>query len=423
MRFLYGFIGTFVGLLAACTGSVGDDGTDPMHPNDPPKTEVRVAVKDANTPQAGVRVIFQNADDSVVLDTATDAAGTASAELTAGNVTVIRTYPTVLPVPPEGQRLPEVITYVGVKGGDLIELGNAELATPATPSAIVVKVPDGANGTVTVKTPCGEGSGEAPNIAITVTSCGPMLDLYVTDDANSAFYMQRPFAENIDVSTGVLAGRLGAQLAATNIPADSQVNVEQRLEAGTFTLYSSGEKRVDDGPENVNVPQLTGVDQVLVTRIDTADLGRQLVGERSRYDGSTINVDASAHLAPYLADVDYQPATVTWTESGAGTADAVLLAYDVTRGTADGSAPALDAAYRRLVLAPHTGLALRVPQLPDARYNPSMADELGGALGLVKATGGYDALRERAFTAADLVDTAAVDGAITLSFDGARPGL
>jgi hypothetical protein len=162
---------------------------------------------------------------------------------------------------------------------------------------------------------------------------------------------------------------------------------------------------------------------VLVTRIDTANLGRQLVGERSRYDGSTVNVDASAHLAPYLADVAYEPATVTWTESGAGTADAVLLAYDVTRGTADGGTPALDAEYRRLVLAPHGGLALRVPQLPDARYNPSMADELGGAIGLVRATGGYDALLERAFTAAELVDTAPVDGAITLSFDGERPGL
>ena len=423
MRFSHGLFATFTSLLSACTGTVGDDGGDPANPNEPPRTQVRVAVKDANAPQVGVRVIFQNPDDSLVLDTVTDAAGTATAELAAGNVTVIRTYPTVIPVPEDGQRVPEVITYVGVKGGDLLELGNAEPVTPATPSAIVVRVPDAAAGTVNVKTPCGSGAGEAPNVAITVADCGPMLDLYVTDGNDSSFYMQKPFAENIDVSTGVLNGKLGAQLSSTNVPPDSSVELEQRLVAGMFTLYSTGKKQVETTPANVNVPELTGVDQVLVTTINTANMGRQMVSERTRYLGNTVAVDASAGLIPYVSEVDYQPSAITWVESGLGSADAVLVAYDVTRGAANGGEPALDAEYRRLVIAPHTGLAFRMPVLPDARFNPSMLDTFGGALGLVKAIGGYGVLREHAFAAADIVDTVGLDGRITLSYAGSRPSL
>lgn len=417
----------FMGLLAACTGTIGDDGgDDPTNPDEPPRTQVRVAVNDANAPQAGVRVIFQNADDSVVLDTTTDAAGFATAEMSAGNVTVIRTYPPVIPVPPEGQRVPEVITYVGVKGGDLLELGNQEPVTPPTPTAIVVKVPEGAAGTVTVKTPCGEGAGQAPNIAITVANCGAMMDLYVTDSDQSSFFVQKPFAPNIDVSTYELNGRLGAQLASTNVPLDSTVNVDQRLVAGMYTLYSSGEKRVDETPANVNVPDVTGMDQLLVTRINTANKGTQMVTERTRFTNSTVNVDAGASLIPYVSEVEYQPTTVTWVEDTAGVtgvADAVLLTYDVTRGAAMGGTPALDAEYRRIVLAPHAGLSLRMPVLPDALYNPSMADEFGGAFGLVRATGGYDALRKRAFVAANIAETVGLGGKITLSYAGQRPAL
>jgi hypothetical protein len=428
MRFHHGLVGTFMSLLAACTGTIGDDGDggDNTNPDEPPPSQVRVAIKDANAPQAGVRVIFQNADDSVVLDTTTDAAGFATADMAAGNVTVIRTYPPVIPVPPEGQRVPEVITYVGVKGGDLLELGNLEPVTPTTPTAIVVQVPAGAAGNVTVKTPCGSGAGPAPNVAITVTNCGAMMDLYVTDGDQSSFFVQKPFAPNIDVSGLALRGRLGAQLASSNVPLDSTVNVDQRLVAGMFTLYSSGEKRVDETPANVNVPDITGMDQLLVTRINTANKGTQLVTERTRFTNSTVNVDASASLIPYVGQVEYQPTMVTWVEDtagGAGVADAVLVTYDVTRGAGMGGTPALDAEYRRIVLAPHAGLSLRMPVLPDALYNPSMADQFGGAFGIVRATGGYDALRKHAFAASNIAETVALDGKITLSYSGPRPEL
>lgn len=410
------------GLLVACTGSIetgqggGDDGPDV------PTDEVRVVVKDALAPQAGVRVIFQNADDSVIEEVMTDATGTASAQMTAGNVSVIRTYVAVTPPPPEGNRVPEVLTYVGVKGGDLIELGKSEPTSVATPGAIVVKVPE-VQGTVTVKTPCGSGSGEAPNVAITVTNCPSMMDMYVTQN-DQGFYMQKPYAENIDVSTGVLNESLASTVTATNVPPNSSVNVEQKIYAGGFMLFTTGDKRVDQQPQNVDMPNLTGVDGLVVMRVTTQQQGSVMTGTRSLYSGAVSSVDASAHPMPYImGNTKYEPTGVTWTEAGTGAADAVMVTLAVTRGAAMGMTPAIDAEYVRAIIAPHGATTLRIPAVPDARFNPSALDEIGGAMGLVSASGGYDAIRHHAFAKETIVDAAPAGGSISLSYSGQAPGL
>jgi hypothetical protein len=58
-----------------------------------------------------------------------------------------------------------------------------------------------------------------------------------------------------------------------------------------------------------------------------------------------------------------------------------------------------------------------------ARFNPSKEDQIGTALGLAQITGGYDAIRGRAFSVPNLVDATPMDGRVTLSYTGARPGL
>ncbi|GEM_PF-6303591 len=422
MRLLHGFSAMCFGLLVACTGSIetgqggGDDGPDV------PTDEVRVVVKDALAPQAGVRVIFQNADDSVIEEVMTDATGTASAQMTAGNVSVIRTYVAVTPPPPEGNRVPEVVTYVGVKGGDLIELGKSEPTSVATPGAIVVKVPE-VQGTVTVKTPCGSGSGEAPNVAITVTNCPSMMDMYVTQN-DQGFYMQKPYAENIDVSLGVLNESLASTVTATNVPLNSSVNVEQKIYAGGFMLFTTGDKRVDQQPQNVDMPNLTGVDGLVLMRVTTQQQGAVMTGTRSLYSGAVSSVDASAHPMPYImGNTKYEPTGVTWMEAGTGAADAVMVTLAVTRGAAMGMPPAIDAEYVRAIIAPHGATTLRIPAVPDARFNPSALDEMGGAIGLVSASGGYDAIRQRAFAKESIVDAAPAGGSISLSYSGQAPGL
>ena len=403
---------------SACTGSI--DGDDGGGGTPPPRNDVRVQVKDGFSPVASVRVIFQDAADAVIADTTTDAQGLASAEMSAGSVTVIRTFPLVTPPPPEGQRAPEVYTYLGVKNGDLLQLGDQ--TSTKSPGAIVVKVPDAAEGTVKVVTPCGSGQGTAPNVAITVNDCPAMMGFLVTDAQQSSFFEEAPYAENVDLSTGTLAGNLAATMSATNVPPNSSVNAEQRVVTGLFTLYSSGEKRIDEAPQTVTLPDLAGVDQLLVTRITTQGMGTQIVAARDTYSGSPALVDASADLIPYITgNPTYAPTGVSWTEAGSGTADAVYVALNVTRGAAMGGTPALDAEYTRLIIAPHAGTSLRMPLLPDALYNPTSADQMAGATGLVRATGGYDAIRGKAFAVDRITDGAPAGGKLVLSYAGGTP--
>ncbi len=405
-----------VGLIlaaSACTGSIDGGASGDDMP--PPTNDVQITVRDGYTPQAGVRVIFQDVSDAVLADTLTDAMGFAKFEMATGNVTVIRTYPPA--TPPAERKLPEVYTYVGVKANDKLELGNT-LALGATPGAIVVKVPEAAQGTVKVSTPCGSGQGTAPNVAITVTNCPPMVDFYVTDADQSSFYKKAPYAENVDLALEPLSGNLAATISSSNVPANTSVTVEQRIVAGTFELFSSGGKRVDTNPATVNVPNLQGVDQLVVSTLDTNGRGKQMIADRSAYSASPVIVDASVGLIPYvMGNPTYASTGVTWVEEGAGTADAVIVMMNVTRG----GPASLDNEYVRTIIAPHTGLTLRIPSVPDALYNPAMMDQIAGTHALVTATGGYDALRGKAFSVSSVVETAKLDGRVTMSYAGNPP--
>src|SRR5690242_16783798 len=126
---------TFLALIlaSACTGSIsgmggGGGGGSGM----PPPVDVRITVQDAMVPQAGVRVLFQDADGSTITEAMTDANGQASTDMPdGGNLTVIRTFPATPPNPPPPD---QVVTYVGVKPGDRLVLANP--TTTATPAAI-----------------------------------------------------------------------------------------------------------------------------------------------------------------------------------------------------------------------------------------------------------------------------------------------
>src|SRR5687768_10093556 len=111
---------------SACIGELTGGGDDPKPeppmPQPPePVTDVQLKVRDGALPINGVKVIFQNADDSVIAEATTDAAGLATTKMpNGGNVTVIRTYgPDVYGQPGP---IDQVYTYVGVKPGDTIEL-------------------------------------------------------------------------------------------------------------------------------------------------------------------------------------------------------------------------------------------------------------------------------------------------------------
>jgi hypothetical protein len=413
--------------LTACSGSIDMGGDD----DDPVVTDVQMFVRDGNVPVAGVRVIFQAADDTVILDSITDGAGVALAEMPdGGNITVIRTYPPAIPI--EDTRPTTLFTYVGVKGGDRLELGEA-LNETAPASAINIAVPNTAQGNISVKTQCGTGTGTGDGtgptlIPLTVRGCGANLTVYVTDGDNSSFAMNAPYGENVDVSSGAFLGSLGAQISAINVLPDTSVVVEKRLEMDNFTFFSTGEKRVETTPADVDMPTLTAVNQVLYTRISSNIDGRsQIVAERKLYEtGSTI-VDASMPLIPFVRTPTYAPTGISWVEQGPAQAqaDAVFTTFTVTRDTG-GAPPMAGDVYVRAIIAPHSdGALLTMPRLQgpaDSMYNPGATDQIAGSLGILRITGGgYDALRAKAFTSASILDAAPMDNLINLSYAGNNP--
>ena len=403
-------------LFTGCTGLVTNTGGDDNQPPPtPPVTDVKIVVHDAVTPQVGVRVIFANADDSIVSDTVTGADGSATAELpNGGTLTVIRTYP----ANPQGGLTPsEVYTYVGVKGGDRLELGHAS-DEKATPSAINVVLPVTTTGPANIMTPCGAGQGAAPNVPITVKACESMVDYYVTDQNNASFYKRLAYGPNADLSGEQLNEPLGATLTATNVDPTTQVNAEIRIVAGTYQLYTSNPQRIDQTPANINLPNLTGPDQLLVATID-GPKGTQMVATRTVYAASPATVDASVGLIPYMAAPTYAPTSVTWTEDGPGTADFVIAVLRVAPDPANPNDPG----YVHAIVAPHTGLSLALPTVPVTIYNPPATAQVTGTYGLVSLTGGYDAARPHAFTVSSLGVLAPTGGSATLSYAGTAPTL
>lgn len=406
---------------SACTGSItsGPGGGDDQPP--PSSSKVQITVRDNATAQANVRVLFQTSDGTTITEAATDASGVASADMPAGgNLTVIRTYPVA--TDPAQQKYPEVFTYLGVKPGDQLQLGHM-VDDSGTAAAINVKVPDTAQGTVKVVTPCGSGTGTAPNVAISVAGCASQIAIYVSDGGQNSFVAHAAYGNSIDLSTNSLVGNLSSSLSSINVTTGvTSVTAEARIVDGGYQLFSSGTKTVTTNPATVNMPNLSNVDELVIGTIATTAGGTQMIASRRPYQVTPTAIDASANL---IAAIDKAPTAtptaVTWLESGTGTADFVIATVDVTRGS--GNTLPSDAQYTRTIIAPHAGATLAIPVLDgaDATYNPVMKDQLSARVGLVQATGGYDAMRARAFSVTNIVDSTPMSGTVTLSYAGGNP--
>lgn len=398
-------------------GSSNGSGSD----NDTvPPTDVRVVVQDGYAPIAGVRVVFAGADGST-MELSTGADGRAQTAFAGGNVTVIRTYPTGNP-----QQYPEIYDYIAVKPGEALHVGH--VTDNATPTTIQVAVPTLAQGNVKIVTPCGSGQGTAPTISVSVTACPSELSLYLRDGNQESFVATVPYATTIDVSHQTLNSDLSTTILTYDVgPGVSSVTAEGRAVAGMHQVYSTGAQRVDQASIQTNLPDLAAtIDELVIGTIVATAGGTQMTATRSLWEPMPVSVDGTGAL-PYLQeDPVFTPTGVSWVETGSGTVDAVIATIEVTRSTAPSPA---DAKYTRTILAPYSGMSLAIPQLTgaDATYNPTPADQLAGAAGLVgavgsdTATGGYDALRPWAFGVANLVEAAPVGVSVTLSYAGTNP--
>ena len=401
---------------SACLGSItGGDESDPKDPPvQPPEpvTDVRVTVRDATDVQAGVKVVFQATDDSVIAEGVTDSSGAVTAKMpNGGNVTVIRTYgPNVYGEPGP---IDQVFTYVGVKPGDNIEL----VGTLRDDTPYIAKVNVGlSNGEfVAIQTPCGQGYGHAPTIEVQLKGCGSQTDFFVInysgetdeDGVNSGplyFATHANLAPTIDLTGETFRGTLSTEVIAANMP-QMAVSLQKRLVLGNFTLFDTG--MLGAPTATTDVPELPNAEQIVSAHV-TDYAGTMLVmSARSQFSSAPITIDVAAGMIPTSQAPALSGTMLTWTEQGTGTPDVAFAQIQVG---------AVDRQFVRSIAAPYSATkSMQVPTLPAAyaKYNVQTGDTPTIMHSLARITGGYDAARARIFGSVDL---APVGGTATIAY-------
>ncbi len=389
----------------ACVGSItgGDSDPptqDPPQNPPPPVTDVKLTVHDGATPVAGVKVLFQAADDSLIADATTDATGTATAKMPAGgNVTAIRSF--VPGINGEPAPIDQVTTYVGVKPGDVIDLAGASRDT--TPYLATITVAFDQGQIIGVMTPCGSGYGSAPAIQVELHGCGGETDFYVVnysgdtdDDGNNSgpLYLLKhaQLAPTIDFSAETFRGTLSTETTAANPMADAQVSLQKRLVTGTFTVFDTG--AVPTTTLAADVPELPSAEQIVTAYVSYA--GRtQLISSRSAFSPAPATIDIAGGLIPASSSPGLAGNMLSWSQDGTGTADFSIASLVVS---------AQDRTFVRAIAAPYTGTSLRIPSLPATfdKYNVQATDTPRIAHQLAAVTGGWDAARAHVFSGVDL---------------------
>lgn len=396
----------FALVAAACTGDITGGGDDVV---DPPVVEVSITVRDQGVPAANVPIVFQAPDGSVLAELTTDGLGVAKADMPdGGNVSVIRTELI------EAVEKKTVYTYVGVKPLDNLIFGRGTLTNAAEVNVTVNVPPDAGN--VTIKTPCGEGAGAAPTIALTLTGCATELDFFVTNGNGDSFLAHAPVSGPVDFTTQVFQPKNTTMLALTNVPIDVQTtSIAKRLDTpAPFYVFSTGELITRTTIETTT-PTLPTAEQVVVVTAKR-DTSVQMISSRQPFAPTPAAIDVNAGYMVRTSGTAVDPATgnVTWTEVGTGTPDFVTAMLATTRG---------ELTFTRYIAAPYAGPSLVVPRLPDsyATLNWIAGDTVAASHALVKATGGYDAMRGRLYAVGSTVDAVPMNGTTTVSYEVIAP--
>ena len=347
-----------------------------------------------------MRVYFLDADSTVVLATMTDTTGTASAVMAAGgSVTAIDAYGA-------GGNSHQVDTFEGVKPGDHLLLTGAGLTTSIT---MTVTAPiDSTAGIVSyeVQTPCGgttlanPGSGASPSGQVTLNGCGATTDLVIVarDDASQIadyIYVHDATvsdAATLDLSAMTYTAGGTRTYALTNIPTGFTPSGATDAVLAPNGLYvQQGTNLAADGsPLPVTtVPIGTHWSQIAIS--GAANIGQHFFFDWGPY-ASTYTTDVGARVLPDLtAYPTFDPSlhAVLVTEATGGTAPDALYASLFAQRTSTNTS------WNWQVAAAHA-TTVALPTLPTDVFDANIVatDTYGvNTLGLIKAPGGYDALR------------------------------
>jgi hypothetical protein len=411
MRLLVGF--TCAVMAFGCS----DDDKVRRLPDAPPPPDSNVDASDFgpvtltvlqdDTPQVGITVVFQNADNTLVAETTTGTDGKATAMMrTGGFVTAFNPF-----VTPQGVQETDLRTFAGVKPGDQLQL-TADFGGSGTSIDVTVLLPvaTGAseyrvstNCQLDYSIPAGGGSGSgAPQATMQLSGCGATSNLLVTalgGNANVISSIYKPsvaLANNgtIDLTQDTYVAAPDVTFSYTNMPAGAgfvQANPIRATALGTifFGFVGAG---VNGGAATftTKVPTIPNALAVTLSSTNTGST-YHLIGEWGP-PASTYSLDYGASALPDFAGeptLDITGHKIAWTNDGGGAQPDLVKVRGFIRRQGQTSQ-----FWRWELAAPGTNQAV-LPVLPAAQasFNPVEGDTSNFDATMMKVPGGYDAVR------------------------------
>ena len=396
-----------VGLSVAFAFGCGDEGKvnklpdAPLPPDAPASGTVSIEILEGITPRVGVRVLFQNADSSVVADTTTGTDGKASATMEAGGyVTAIDPFVGL----PQGVQTTELRTIAGVKPGDQLRL--YERAEEGAPLSVDVTVPlDGNAASYTVSTNClldyPVVGGEPTQVQL--AGCGAtaafLVETYDSQGApQSSFFKQSvPLAAGgaIDLSGETYAAVPDATFSYTNVAANvTSLSVYGIRETplGSIHEFTAGAD-VSAGAATVirKVPAIPNATAATLTAFSGPMYTQHMVAEWGPAS-ATYALDATGlflreFTAP--ATLDAAAHAVTWMQA----ADGAQPDFVVVNTYLDRDSGGTLQSWEWQIAAPAASSVV-LPVLPDSSpLNPQPGDTGFFYVTAAKVPGGYDGIR------------------------------
>lgn len=404
MRLLVGF--TCVVLSVGCSD---DDKVRHLADAPPPEVDaspfgpVTLTILQGTDPRTGVRVIFQNADSTTVLETTTGTDGKAGAMmLPGGYVTAIDPFPNQ----GQGVATADLRTFAGVKPGDQLRLFEQPLIQPTAINLNVALPIENTAASYRVSTNCFFGhpidtSGSGP---LQLSGCGPTSNLLVeaVDNANNSFksfYKQSvPLVDNgtLDLTGETFAAIPDVTFTYTNVPAAlTSVFVNGVRATSLGTIYElNGNANVEAGTATLTtkVPEISNATAVTASSFGSSGVGftQHMISEWGPAS-ATYTLDTSGMFLPEfdsIATLDHAAHSVKWTSSGGS----VQPDFVFVRAFLGRESPLQS--WRWTIVAP-AGAQAVLPVLPDSStYNPIAGDFGSFDVRTGKVPGGYDAVRE-----------------------------
>jgi hypothetical protein len=366
------------------------DAADPVIDAPPPSTRVRIVMLSGFFGVADVPVLFQRSDDTVVAEAKTDSHGVVDIEFPEGGSTV-----TVLPTFSDGVK--GVRTYLGVKPGDVLQVGSAFPETGYI-DAVTLQLPPLPPGSqfYQLETRC-DPLIELQTSSVTLRPCGSPTNFFVRDNNNHSFYTDRltlTTGQTVDLTASVFRGPRTITVRGENVPRSELSNPGITMRISDSGLPLSTQEMVTPinngvATADVMVPDVPTVDVTAGFSIfDSAGLKTWY---RRQAPTSPIVFDLSQIAIPFVKNPTYAGNTVTWTEQGTG--GDMAFAIVLVRTPADATRVDIR------IWGPKTGNSLRIPTFPApyADRNPIATDRpFVFRAGIARGPGGWDAVRRYA---------------------------